>query len=145
MAEPIVLEVSRHIHSAPERVFDAWLDPDQVGQWLFATPEGVMEQVEIDPKVGGQFLIVERRGVEAAEHFGEYLEIDRPRKLVFTFSAQRGAGFTKVTVTIAAEGEGSRLVLVHEMDPVWAEYEDRTREGWTKIVEGLAQTLASGD
>ena len=142
MAEPIVLEVSRHIAATPERVFDAWLDPDQVGKWLFATPEGVMEKVEIDPKVGGQFLIVERRGEEAAEHFGEYLEIDRPRRLVFTFAAMRDSGFTRVTVTIAAEGEGSRLVLVHEMDPQWAEYEDRTREGWTKILKGLAQTLA---
>ena len=145
MAQPIVLEVSRHIDAAPERVFDAWLDPDQVGQWLFATPEGVMEKVEIDPRVGGQFLIVERRGGEAAEHFGEYLEIDRPRKLVFTFAALRGAGFTKVTVTIAPDGDGSRLVLVHEMDPQWAEYEDRTREGWTKILDGLAQTLANAD
>ena len=143
MAEPIILEVSRHIDAAPERVFDAWLDPDQVGQWLFATPEGVMEKVKIDPRVGGRFLIVERRAGEAAEHFGEYLEIDRPRRLIFTFAAMRDSGFTRVTVTIAAEGEGSRLVLVHEMDPVWAEYEDRTREGWTKILDGLAHTLAN--
>jgi uncharacterized protein YndB with AHSA1/START domain len=145
LAEPIVLEVSRHFAAAPERVFDAWLDPDQAGQWLFATPVGVMEKVEIDPRVGGRFLIVEHRAGEAAEHFGEYLEIDRPRRLVFTFAAMRDSGFTRVTVTIAPEGEGSRLVLIHEMDPQWAEYEDRTREGWTKILEGLARTLANAD
>ena len=79
-----------------------------------------------------------------AEHFGEYLEIDRPRRLVFSFAAIRDAGYTRVTVTVAPEGDGSRLTLVHEMDPQWAEYEQRTREGWTMILEGLARTLAGG-
>ena len=142
MAEPIIVQVERYIDAAPERVFDAWLDPDSVGQWLFATPHGVMEKIEIDPRVSGRFLIVERRDGEPAEHFGEYLEIDRPRRLVLSFAAMRDSGFTKVTVTIVPQGDGSRLTLVHEMDPLWAEYEDRTREGWTKILEGLARTVA---
>ena len=123
---------------------DAWLDPEAVGQWLFATPDGVMETVKIDPQIGGRFLIVERRGDELAEHFGEYLEIDRPRRLVFTFAAIRNEGFTTVTVAIAPAEGGSRLTLTHEMDPRWAEYADRTREGWTTILEGLARNLAPG-
>lgn len=139
--EPIVVEVDRHIDAAPEAVFDAWLAPDSAGLWLFATPDGNMERVEIDARVGGRFLIEERRGDQLAEHFGEYLEIDRPRRLVFSFAAVRDAGYTKVTVTIAPEGSGSRIRLVHEMHPQWADYEERTREGWTKILEGLARTL----
>lgn len=141
MADPIVVTVERHIDAPPETVFDAWLDADSVGQWLFATPDGVMEKVEIDPRVGGKFLIVERRGDALAEHFGEYLEIDRPRRLVFAFAAMREAGYTKVAVTIAPEGEGSRVTLVHEMDPQWADYEAKTRQGWTKILDGLAHSL----
>ena len=141
--EPIVVEVERHIDAPPEAVFDAWLDPDSARHWLFATPDGVMERVEIDARVGGRFLIEERRGDQLAEHFGEYLEIDRPRRLVFSFAAIRDSGFTKVIVTIAPEGSGSRIRLVHEMDPQWAEYEVRTREGWAKILEGLATSLAA--
>ena len=144
MAEPVILTVERRFDASPEQVFDAWIDPDKVGRWLFATPDGVMERIELDPRVGGRFLIVERRGGEPAEHFGEYLEIDRPRRLVFSFAAMRDAGYTRVTVTIVADSHGSRLKLVHEMDPQWAEYEGRTREGWTKILDGLARTLASG-
>ncbi len=138
MTEAIRLEVSRRIAAPPERVFDAWLDPESVGRWLFATPDGVMEKVEVDPRVGGRFEIDERRGGELAEHFGEYLEIDRPRRLVFSFAAMHGAGYTRVTVTIVPDGDGSRLTLVHEMDPQWADYEERTREGWKKILAGLA-------
>jgi uncharacterized protein YndB with AHSA1/START domain len=140
VAEPIVVTVERRIAASPERVFDAWLDPASAGRWLFAIPDGVMEKVEIDPRVGGRFLIAERRGGELAEHFGEYLEIDRPRRLVFSFAAVRDSGYTRVTITIAPDGDGSRLTLVHEMDPQWAEYEDRTREGWAKILAGLDRT-----
>jgi uncharacterized protein YndB with AHSA1/START domain len=142
MADPIILTVERHIAAVPETVFDAWLDAETVGKWLFATPDGIMETVEIDPRVGGKFLIVERREGEPAEHFGEYLEIDRPRRLVFTFAAMRDAGYTKVEVTIAPDGDGSLVTLVHEMDPEWADYEARTRQGWTNILEGLARTLS---
>jgi uncharacterized protein YndB with AHSA1/START domain len=141
MAEPIVVTVERYIAAPPERVFEAWLDPESAGRWLFATPDGVMERVEIDARVGGRFQIDERRGGELAEHFGEYLEIDRPRRLVFTFAAVRGSGTTRVAVTLVPEGDGSRLNLVHEMDAGWADYEERTREGWTTIVEGLARSV----
>jgi uncharacterized protein YndB with AHSA1/START domain len=143
MTAKIRLEVSRRIAAPPERVFDAWLDPEGVRRWLFATPDGVMERVEIDPRVGGRFEIDERRGDQLAEHFGEYLEIDRPRRLVFSFAAMRDAGFTRVTVTIVPDSDGSLVTLVHEMDPRWADYEERTREGWTKILAGLAREVAT--
>lgn len=102
-----------------------------------------MERVEIDPRVGGCFRIDERRGGELAEHFGEYLEIERPHRLVFTFAAIRDSGYTRVTVAIAPDGEGARLTLVHEMDPRWADYEERTRHGWTTILAGLAHRVES--
>jgi len=132
-------EVSRRIAAAPERVFDAWLDPESVGRWLFATPDGTMERVELDPRVGGRFRIDERRGDTVAEHFGEYVEIDRPRRLAFDFWTSFSAERTRVTVAIAADGDGSLLTLVHE--GVWSDYEARTRQGWTTILEGLARTL----
>ena len=141
MADPVTIVVEGRIDAPPERVFDAWLDPASVRHWLFATPDGEMERVDIDPRVGGRFQIDERRGGELAEHFGEYLEIDRPHRLVFSFAAVRDSGHTKVTVTIVADGDGSLLTLVHEMDPQWAEYADRTRQGWTMILDSLARTI----
>ena len=139
MAEPIVLTVERRIAAPPERLFDAWLDPESVGRWLFATPDGVMERVEIDPRVGGRFTIVERRGGDLAAHHGEYVEIDRPRRLAFDFWTSFSEERTRVTVTIEAAGDGSLVTLTH--DGVWADYEERTHQGWTMILAGLARTL----
>ena len=141
MADGVRVTVRRRFDAPPERVFDAWLDPDSARHWLFATPDGAMERVELNPRVGGRFRIDERRGGELAEHFGEYLEIDRPHRLVFSFAAIRDSGSTRVAVTIEPDGDGSLLTLVHEMDPRWADYEERTREGWTMILDGLARTL----
>lgn len=139
MPETTSIIVERRIAASPEEVFDAWLDPDGVGRWLFATPDGAMEKVEIDPKVGGGFTIVERRGAELAEHFGEYVEIDRPRLLIFDFWTSMSAERTRVTVTIAPDGDGALLTLRH--DGVGADFEAKTRHGWATILEGLAKSL----
>jgi uncharacterized protein YndB with AHSA1/START domain len=131
--------VERRIGATPERVFDAWLDPEAAGRWLFATDGGVMEKVEIDPHVGGRFAIFERRGEELAEHHGEYVEIDRPRRLVFDFWTSFSEERTRISVVIAPDGDGSRVTLTHE--GVWEEWQDKTRQGWTMILESLARAL----
>ena len=133
------LSVSRSIAAPPEAVFDAWLDPAAAGRFLFATPGGVMEKVEIDPRVGGGFTVIERRGETQAEHHGEYVEIDRPSRLAFDFWTSFSAERTRVTIEIEPDGGGSRLTLTHE--GVWSDYEERTRQGWTMILDGLARTL----
>ena len=140
MAEPVNVTIERRIAAPPEVVFDAWLDPASVGRWLFSTPDGVMEKVEIDPRIGGGFTIVERRGADVAEHFGEDVEIDRPRRLAFDFWTSFSAERTRVIVTIAPDGAGALLTLRHE--GVWADYEARTRQGWTMMAENLEKSLA---
>ena len=139
IAETVTLEVSRRIDAPPATVFDAWLDPASAREWLFATKDGVMEKCEIDARVGGRFAIIERRGEDLAEHHGEYVELDRPRRLAFDFWSSPGEERTRVTVTIEPDGDGSRVTLRH--DGVWPDYEERTRKGWTMILDGLAKAL----
>jgi len=139
MAAPVSLTVERRLAAAPERVFEAWLDPESLGRWLFATPEGVMERVEVDPRIGGRFLVAERRGEELAEHHGEYVALDRPRRIAFDFWTSFSEELTRVTITIEADGEGSLLSLRH--DGVWADYEERTEKGWAMILGNLARAL----
>jgi uncharacterized protein YndB with AHSA1/START domain len=141
VSETRSLSVSRSIAAPPEAVFDAWLDPASARSWLFATEGGAMEKCDIDARVGGGFTIAERRGADLAEHFGEYVEIDRPRRIAFDFWTSFSDERTRVTIDIEPAGEGSRLTLAHE--GVWADYEERTRQGWTMILDGLARALES--
>jgi uncharacterized protein YndB with AHSA1/START domain len=144
-ADPPVVRITRQFAHSPERVFDAWLDPASLARWLFATPGGTMLRVEIDPRVGGEFVVIEKRGEIIAEHFGRYVQIDPPRRLAFTFFTDRESNPTLVTVDIVAAAGGCELTLTHEMDPQWAAYADEAREGWTMILEGLAATLSAPD
>lgn len=139
MTETRTVSLSRKIAAPPEAVFDAWLDPESVGQWLFATSGGEMERIEIDARVGGRFRIAERRDGQLAEHHGEYLALDRPRRLVFEFWTSLSEERTRITIGIAPAEGGSLLTLTHE--GVWADWAEKTREGWTMIVEGLARRI----
>ena len=83
--ETMAVTVRRIFKASAERVFDAWLDPERARNFLFTHPaKQQIVQAEIDPRVGGRYLFVARRNGKDSDHFGEYLEIDRPRRLVFT-------------------------------------------------------------
>jgi uncharacterized protein YndB with AHSA1/START domain len=137
--KPASLHVVRRFEAGADRVFDAWLDPDTASKWLFATESGQMIRVEIDPRVGGSFNFTRRDG-DDVEHVGEYLEIDRPRRLVFTFSVPKySKQLTRVTVDIKSLESGCELTLTHEdVLPEWA---SRTEAGWGMILNSLAKTL----
>jgi uncharacterized protein YndB with AHSA1/START domain len=143
MTDPIILTVSRDIAASPERVFDAWLDPAIARRFLFATPDGEMLTCEIDARVGGRGLIVERRPSGDARHRLQFEEIDRPRRLVLLFAADPAeeGQWTRVTIEIEPAPNGARLTLTHEMDPAWAAYEEQTRHGWAMILDTLSRTI----
>jgi len=131
------IRVSRGFTASAERVFDAWLDPQKAGKWLFATPTGQMVRVEIDAQVGGKFNFTERRNGEDIEHVGEYFEIDRPRRLVFTFMVPKFSQVaTRVTIEIVPAGTGCDLTLSHE--GVLPEWQSRTESGWATLLGSLA-------
>lgn len=136
----VTVRVSRRFSASAERVFDAWLDPQRMRRWLFVTPTGEMVRAEAEPRVGGRFILTERRDGVDVEHLGEYLEIDRPRRLVFSFAVPEfSAEATRVTVVITPSGGGCELVLTHE--GVLTDFEDRTVSAWTGMLEGLAGSL----
>jgi len=142
MADKVAVRVTHRFASAkPERVFDAWLDPRTASKWLFATPTGKITRCDIDARVGGKFSIVRVDENGEFDHEGEYLEIDRPRRLVFTFGVVRlSKEMSRVVIEIAPSGEGCELTLTNE--GVLPEYADRVPEGWAMILGNLEKSLA---
>jgi len=132
---PAAIRVTRRFSAPPERVFDAFLEPEVAGRWLFATALRPMTDVEIDARVGGSFRFAERRDGEPVEHTGEYVEIVPHRRLVFILSmADRPREITP-------RKTGCELTLTHEKMP--PEYANHAEGRWTGILYGLGATLSS--
>lgn len=139
----VKLQVKRRYDFSAERVYDAFLDPALAGRFLFATETGHNIRTEVDARVGGTFVIVDRRPTGDAAHYGRYVELDRPRRLAFRFSVeQHGLQGDLITIDIVPSGEGCELTLTHEMPAAMAaQYGERAKGGWTGILSGLDTLL----
>src|SRR3954470_12342963 len=132
---PISAIVTRRFVAAPERVFDAWLDPSKINGFMFGSHlrDEEVVRIDLDARVGGAFSFVVRRQGQEFDHVGQYLEIDRPRRLVFTWGVTQDESSSRVIIEIAPLEQGCDLTLTHELDPAWADYAERAREGWAKM------------
>ncbi len=144
---PIIVRVEHKFRASPERVFDAWLDPAMIGRFMFgpALRDEEILRIAVDARVGGEFSFFVRRQGQEIDHVGAYLEIDRPRRLVFTWSTADSLPDTsRVTIDIVpakSTSTGTTLTLVHEISQQWADYADRVEAGWTKMIGALADNV----
>jgi len=140
MTKLVSARITRRFHYPPERVFDAWVDPNVAGRWLFTSPMSETHTTELDARVGGKWTIVDRRDGVDYTAIGEYLEIDRPRRLVFSFGMpQFSPESCTVTVEIVPVAGGCILTLTQE--PVPENTEAGLVEGWSLMFKGLAAIL----
>jgi uncharacterized protein YndB with AHSA1/START domain len=132
--KPIFLESKRAIRASSEKVFRAWTEPMQLKAW-FAVSEGFTTPLaEVDLKVGGKY----RLGMKAPGDNpllvvgGEYREIVRPHRLVFTWRWENGDPTepeTLVTVEFREQSGITNVLLKHELfESIPAR--DKHGEGW---------------
>jgi len=134
-------EIGRVIFAEPDRVFDAWVKPELICKWLFVGPASEIIRCEIDLRVEGKFSILEleKTNNEYIDHYGKYIEINRPGKLAFTLSAPKHfPGETTVSIKIVRTREGSDLRLTQA-----GISKDVTGESWNKMFTQLSLVLAN--
>ena len=133
-----VLRVSRSFAAAPARLFEAWTSPALASAWLFTSPTSENNTTEMDVWVGGAWTVTDRRDGVDYTAVGEYLEVERPRRLVFTFGMPQFSPLsTRVVVEIAPEGDGSVLALTQEGLPPDPGHHDAIRQGWSDMFDAL--------
>jgi len=135
------LVVRRVIRASREVVFAAWTDPESMRHWM-CPGDIVAAEAQLDPRVGGSYRIVMKSGSREYEHTGEYLTVEPPSKLVFTWvSNSTGNQPTLVTVEFFERGDECELVLTHERFAS-ADAARHHRGGWGQIVDRLDRHLA---
>ncbi|HXL56174.1 MAG TPA: SRPBCC domain-containing protein [Chitinophagaceae bacterium] len=109
------VHVSHTYNVSSETVFDAWVKPEIVSKWLFVGPTSEIVKAEIDSTVDGFFSILELEKTNGVyiDHYGKYLEIERPKKLVFTLSVPKHfPGETCVNIQIETTVNGCVLTFM---------------------------------
>ena len=140
-AETETVMVTEKFASDEESLYDAFLDPKTAGKFLFATPTGTMVRAEIDARVGGRYTFVDRRDGKDVLHTGEYLELLRPLRMVFTFAVPEDSSeVSTVEMNFAHLGEGCEVKLINSGVP--REWAEKTREGWAEILLRARDVLA---
>jgi len=141
---PVHATVTYKFSATPERIFDAWLDTGMISKFMFGPQLRDEEIVSIktDAHVGGSFsFVVRRQGVEF-DHIGEYIEISRPHRLVFSWAVRQNLPeSSRIVIEIAPLPTGCELTLTQEMSSNWAGFKDQAKAAWTKMLLALADNL----
>ncbi len=139
MTSEYSVTVRREIAASAEDLFDAWLNAESLASWF--KPAGTQEtRVETDPRVGGTFCIVMVEDESSMEHTGTYREIDRPRRLVFTWSSPATRFRDSiVTVTFEALSNGSTVIEIHQTGLPDEEAQTGHHAGWSDILRELSR------
>lgn len=143
MTDEYLVNVQREIAAPAEDLFDAWLDAQSLGSWL--RPSGVREtRAETEPRVGGTFRIVMVDDESSIAHTGTYREIDRPRRLVFTWSSPATRFRDSiVTVTFQPASKSSTVVEIHQVGLPDEEARTSHHAGWSDVLGELARITRS--
>ena len=126
------------IEATPETIWPFLTEPDRLVEW-----HGTV--AEIDPRPGGIYRVLVAGQHQSA---GEYVEVVRPERVVFTFGWEEAGnpitpGSTTVEITLHPEGDKTRVRLVHSglPDDALADH----GHGWALYLERLAVRVAGGD
>lgn len=138
MSGPGVIEIRRRLPAPVSEVFKWWTEADRLREWM--SPVGTAE-AHVELHVGGALRIVMRGDGMVIEHVGEFIEIEPPRRLVFTWaSAFTGAEPSLITIQLDAEGaNATNLHLVHSRLP--ESIVTTHRQGWGAMLDRLSARL----
>ncbi|HEY4463749.1 MAG TPA: SRPBCC domain-containing protein [Streptosporangiaceae bacterium] len=141
-AEAVV--VRRLLPASPGVVYDEWLDPDALADWMCPRPARCLS-VASEPRVGGRLRIgIEEGGVQFYVS-GEYLALERPSRLSFTWSCSTWPDprIRTVVSVLLEPWEGGQTLMTIEHTLLPAGLAGQHARGWTAIAGQLAEELAA--
>jgi uncharacterized protein YndB with AHSA1/START domain len=125
---------SVRIAATPDVVFPYFTDPALATKWL-------ADAAELDARPGGT-LALDVRGNPAR---GNYVEVDPPHRLVFTWGVlgqdALPPGSSTIEVVLVADGDETVITLTHRDLP--DDYRRSHQEGWNEFLGLLASVVAS--
>jgi uncharacterized protein YndB with AHSA1/START domain len=137
-----VVRVQRVMPAAPDVVFNQWLDPESLAEWMCPRPVRCVA-ITVEPRVEGRVRFDVDDSGTSVLITGRFLAIERPHLLRFTWSSSDWADPTVVSVVnVAFEPVGDDETLMsieHSLLP--PEEFESFHDGWTLTADQLATVL----
>lgn len=138
--------ITRIFNAPRDLVWQAWTDPDEAARWWH--PKGVSsprEHVTIDPRVGGTYRYLMINDENGAEYptGGTYLEVDEPKRLVFTWGNPSDPvdAAPRITVTLAERGDKTEMTF-HLVGIPGFKGDGNAYDGWESAFDVLDEVRA---
>jgi uncharacterized protein YndB with AHSA1/START domain len=145
MSADLTLRIERTYAAPIERVFDAWTTEEVMRRWWHAEVGWETSEAAVDLRVGGEVRVVMRDSATGAEYGGggRYTEIERPRRLAFTWLWDERPTRMLIEIDFEAVDGGTLVRFVHS--GLWDEEAVRGHEGgWGRCFDHLERVLAEG-
>lgn len=136
------LRIERSFEASAEEVFDAWTSPEVMRRWLHCGPDWDTPVADVDLRLGGAVRIVMRRpdGRTAGAH-GEYTLIERPHRLVMTWTFDEAPSNQQlIELEFSQDGATTTVVMINR-DISTDERRESQDEGWRACLDELDRLL----
>ncbi|MGB8370928.1 MAG: SRPBCC family protein [Limisphaerales bacterium] len=130
------------IRTTPEKLWQALTQPEFTQRYWLQTKQ------ESDWKPGASWRMVNPEG--KAINSGEIIEIDPPKKMVFTWRKEtnpeiKAEGYSRVTYSLEPQGASVKLTILHEMDKSGSKLLQSVSNGWPLVLASLKSLIETGE
>ena len=135
------LTIEREFNLPQATLYDAFKNPEIMRHW-YAPDELRCTEAEVDFVVGGNWKVRMDGDTEPHIVVGEYLEIDEPNHMAFSWRWHTRETTTRVDLHFKPLGENQTLLtLIHSQFPDTAG-RDQHSEGWLGCLQNLDKWIA---
>ena len=114
MNKNLILKVSKIIDASRENLFEYWIQPQHLPKW-WGPKDVICTEVSIDLKPGGKYKLVNKLETgDIIEIYREYLAIEPPKLLKFTWSVTGISKNEIVTVRFEEKTGKTKVIVLHE-------------------------------
>jgi uncharacterized protein YndB with AHSA1/START domain len=136
--------MERTFAAPAQRVFDAFTSEEVIRRWWHAAPDWDTPEVRVDPRVGGQVRVVMRDPHKDVRYGGggEYVGIDPPRRLVFTWTWDDDREQVQQLIEIEFEESDGVTTMRFTHNDLWNDEAVASHEeGWNAAFDNLARVV----
>jgi uncharacterized protein YndB with AHSA1/START domain len=136
------LRIERTYRASAEEVFDAWTSPEVMRRWFHAFEDWSTPVAEVDLRVGGKVRVVMRHPDGADSGMGgEYRVIERPHRLVMTWTFDDFPENEQLIELTFTESEGSTTVVMVNSGIATDGRRESQDMGWSGCLDALQRLL----